>query len=198
MKTKAEFKEELKNKECSEIFSEVNKRMGTALMLHSSMSDYFSFIGLHGFKRMHEYQYYSESIGKRKLHHFYLDQTNMLLEPSGHDKVDIIPKEWYKHTRMDITSGVMTKAVKQAFDTYKQWEEETYCMYSVCAIVFEEKGELAFADYMRCEAEEVQHEIKKLYRIICPMSVSEYDWMYILDIQDKLHDKYKKCLKKLF
>ena len=36
------------------IFSEINARMIAALMFHDQMSDYFDFLGMKGYKRLHE------------------------------------------------------------------------------------------------------------------------------------------------
>ena len=44
------------------IFSEINARMIAALMLHDQMTDYFDFLGMKGYKRLHEYQYFDESL----------------------------------------------------------------------------------------------------------------------------------------
>lgn len=113
-------KEQLKELSCIEIYAEVDKHMTTALMFHSGMSDYFNFIGLHGFERIHELQYYEESIGKRKLHKKVLDIHNKLIPMKGHEKPEVIPKEWYNHTRMDIDDSVLTKFVRSAMKQYRE------------------------------------------------------------------------------
>ena len=118
-------KEQLKELSCMEIYAEVDKHMTTALMFHSGISQYFNFIGLHGFERIHELQYYEESTGKRKLHKKVLDIHNKLIPIKGHDKLEVIPKEWYNHTRMDIDDSVLRKFVRSSMNQYREWEVET-------------------------------------------------------------------------
>ena len=44
------------------IFSEINSRFVAAIMMHGQMADYFDFLGLKGYKRIHEYQHIAESL----------------------------------------------------------------------------------------------------------------------------------------
>ena len=190
-------KEQLKELSCMEIYAEIDKHMTAALMFHSGMSDYFNFIGLHGFKRIHELQYYDESIGKRKLHKKVLDIHNKLIPIKGHEKLEVIPKEWYSYTRMDIDDSVLTKFVRSAMKQYKEWEEETKKFYEAVCCVFYEKGWFIDYNLMMCYLEDVQHELKKIYRMCEELNGTGYDVLYIVEIQKQIHDEYKNKMKKL-
>ena len=50
-----------------EIFSNISAHMIKGIMFHAQMADYFDFLGLKGYKRLHEYHYFDESIMFRKL-----------------------------------------------------------------------------------------------------------------------------------
>lgn len=188
-------KEQLKEMSCMEIYAEVSKHMTTALYFHTCMSDYFCFIGLHGFKRIHELQYFEEALSRRKLHRKVLDMHNKLIQMRGHDKVEVIPDEWYKHTRMDIDDNILAKFVKSAFKQYKDWEEQTKEFYQNVCCVFLEKGKIADYNLMMCYLEEVQHELKKIYRLCEELNGVGYDVLYIIDIQNRIHEKYKKKME---
>lgn len=190
-------KEHLKELSCIEIYAEVDKHMTTALMFHANMSDYFNFIGLHGFKRKHEYQYFCESIGKRKLHRKVLDVHNKLIPIKGHDKLEVVPTDWYKHTRMDIDDSVLAKFVRTALKQYKEWEEQTKEFYETVCCVFYEKGELIDYNLMMCYLEDVQKELKKIYRLCEELNGTGYDVLYIMELQKRTHDEYKDKMKKL-
>lgn len=189
---------------CEDIFCEIDKRFIKALMFHSDMSDLFSFLGLHGFKRLHEYQYFSESKERMDLHHFYLDHCNRLLDTFKCDKaeytkgIDVIPREWGKYGRMDISSGVVSKYTKQAFEQYREWEQDTKCLYECCASLLEGMDKIVLSEYVASLACDVQKELKEIYRLMECLNISEYDWMYILNIQKKLHKEYKCKMKKVF
>lgn len=190
-------RDELKEMHCGELYGLLNKRMTTALMLHSEMSDYFNFLGLHGFKRIHEYQYFKESIGKRKLNSKFLDMYNKLIPEKGHEKVEVMPDEWYKHTRMDIDDSVMSKYTKAALKTYREWEEETKQMLEDICSVLMEKGMMADYEIMRCYLKDVCCELQRIYRMCEELNNVGYDVLYITEIQKRIHDEYKCKMKKL-
>lgn len=196
-KEKKEMKERMIDMSCEDIYADVNKRMTTALMFHANMSDYFSFMGLHGFRRIHECQYFEESIGKRKLHRKVLDFHNKLIPELGHDKLEVVPADWYKHTRMDIDDSVLAKFVKTALKQYKEWEEETKCFYECVAHVFLERGEMIDYELMMCYVKHVQCELKKIYRLCEELNEVGYDVLYIMEVQKRIHEEYKNKMKKL-
>ena len=51
------FKSKADVQTTEDVFAEVNARYIAALMLHDQMANYFDFLGLHGYKRLHEHQY---------------------------------------------------------------------------------------------------------------------------------------------
>ena len=57
-----DFKSNLDVKTPKEIFAEINERFIGAVMMHGQFADYFDFLGLKGFKRMHEYHHIAESL----------------------------------------------------------------------------------------------------------------------------------------
>lgn len=190
-------KQEMEKMTCIELYSQVNKRLTTALMMHANMSDYFNFIGLHGFEKMHEHQYHAESIEKRKLNKKVLDAHNKLIPEIGHDKVDVIPSDWYKHTRMDIDDAVLPKFVRTALKTYREWEEETKQLYSdVCHVLFS-KGMMVDYNIMNGYLMDVQCELKKLYRLCEQLNGVGYDVVYIVEMQKEVHDEYDEKMKHL-
>lgn len=189
--------EELKQMDCGKLYSVLNKRMTTALMLHSEMSDYFNFIGLHGFKRMHEYQYFKESIGKRRLNRKYLDMHNMLISEKGHEKIEVIPSDWYKHTRMDIDDSVVPKYTRMALKTYMGWEKETMeLLENICHVMLD-RGKISDYSVMKCYLDDVSCELKKVYRLAEELNSVGYDVLYIEEKQKEIHDCYKEKMKKL-
>lgn len=201
-----EVKEKIDKCCVEEIFSEIDKRMILALMFHCKMADYFEFLGLQGLKRLHEYQYFDESKGRRKLHRYYIDHVGKLISERGlkerkeqeKEYLCVIPPEWFSYTTLDVGGSTKSKYTCNAMEKYLEWEEETKCLYECCVCALEDKGEIALANFVSKYVDDVQDEIKKICRLIQCMSAVEYDTQYILLIQDKLHEKYKECMKHLF
>ena len=62
-----------------EIFAKVTQHMIIGLMFHSQMCDYFSFLGLKGYSKCHEYHYFEENNNYKKLCNYYITHHNKLV-----------------------------------------------------------------------------------------------------------------------
>ena len=122
---------------------------------------------------------------------------NELIVETGHDKPDIIPVEWYKHTRMDIDDNVVAKYARMAIKTYREWEHETKEIYECVACIFMERGELCDYELINCYVKDVQHELKKIYRLCEELNDVGYDTVYIMEIQKRNHNEYKNKMRKI-
>lgn len=181
-----------------EIFSEINARQIAALMFHRQMADYFDFLSLHGYKRMHEYQYFSESKENRKISRYYINHHGKLLDDKFDGKINVIPAAWMTANRMSVGKGTKQKAVEDGFNEYRAWELETKECYEHYAKHLREIGAEADALKIDCLVKDVDHELKMLDRIILDLISAGYDMVYIVESQCKLHEKYKKKIGGLF
>lgn len=76
------------------IFSEINSRFVAAIMMHGQMADYFDFLGLKGYKRIHEYQHIAESIERRKVCRYYIERHGKIIPDAFSGEVKMIPGGW--------------------------------------------------------------------------------------------------------
>ena len=192
-------KKDIEEMSCHELYAMMSERMLVALMFHNDMSDYFNFLGLHGFECIHEYQYHEESISRRHLKREYLDIHNKIIkehfEPEYFE--DVIPTDWSKYTRMDIDKSVIPKFVKSSIEKYKDWEEETKEMYETAYCVAISKGYVVDADIIKDYISCVQSELKKIYRLYEELNCVGFDPVYIVEMQKEIHDCYKEKMKKI-
>ena len=186
---------EYEPKDCKEVFSVINTRQITALMFHDEMADLFDFLGLRGFKRMHEYQYLSESAEHRTLKRYYLNHHGMLLPDEEVEPVDVVPDDWYQYTRMDVTPAVRKQAVQKAMEQYKEWECGTKALYEKCAAYLMAWQKIADFNKVNELVKDVDMELKYLERLCIELKAVEYDCAYIEMLQDKYHEKYKEKSK---
>lgn len=182
---------------CKKAYEEINSRQVTALMFHDQMADFFDFLGLMGFKRMHEYQYVAESAEHRATKRYFLNHHNRLLSEEHIEDPEVIPDSWYKYTRFDVSTQVRKQAVETAFDKYKEWETKTKECYEKHAKALMEAGYVA--DFMRVEELicDVDKELKHLERLTITLKSVAYDEVYIAELQHSMHEKYKKKIKKI-
>lgn len=185
------------NPSCAEIFQKINARQITALMFHDQMADFFDFLGLMGFKRMHEYQYLAESAEHRAIKRYYINHHNMLLGDSDVSEPEAIPESWYKYTRFDVTSQIRKQAVETALQQYHSWESETKEFYCQCAKKLMDNGKVADFNKVNALVQDVDMELKSLDRLILCMKSVGYNDVYIATIQDEMHEKYRKMTKEI-
>lgn len=173
-----------------DIFMAIRDRQISALMFHSQMADLFDFLGMMGFKRMHEYQYFSESAEYRGICRYYTNHHNKILI-GGHPKgLEVIPEEWDQYTRFDVTPSVRKQAVERSFNRYREWESETKELYSQYSIALMNLG--CVADFNRiCELiTDVDQELKYLDRILLKLKAISFDAIGMMDMQEELHEHY--------
>lgn len=175
-----------------EIFSEINRRQIIAQMFHREMAVYFSFLGLQGFKRMHQYRHLEESLENDRLLFWVIDHHNMLIETADIPSVSIIPKEWLTVSRLQVGQNTKTTSTKTALESWKEWEEETLHLYEDYAKTLLDAG--AMEDYCKvsCMMKGTSCELKKLERLMEDLQLTGYDAVYITEMQQEIHDKYKK------
>ena len=180
------------------IFSEINARMIAALMFHDQMSDYFDFLGMKGYKRLHEYQYFAESLERKKLNQYYINHHNKLIPDTYSGKVAMIPENWQTANRISVGKSTKQKGIEDGFNQYHEWESETKSLYEHYSVKLREMGAVADAIMVEKLVEDVDKELKKLERIIVDLISSGYDMIYITESQQGIHDKHKDKMCEIF
>lgn len=180
------------------IFSEINARMIAALMFHDQMSDYFDFLGMKGYKRLHEYQYFSESMERKKINQYYINHHNKLILNTYSGQVAVIPENWQTANRISVGKSTKQKGIEDGFNQYHDWEAETKSLYEHYSSRLREMGAVADAIMVEKLVEDVDNELKKLERIIVDLISSGYDMVYITESQQGIHDKYKAKMSEIF
>lgn len=179
-------------------FSEINARMIAVLMFHDQMADYFDFLGMKGYKRLHEYQYFAESLERKKLNQYYINHHNKLIPDIYSGQVTMIPENWQTANRISVGKSTKQKGIEDGFNQYHEWESETKNLYEHYSSRLREMEAVADAIMVEKLVEDVDSELKNLERIIVDLISSGYDMVYITESQKRIHDKYKAKLHKIF
>lgn len=178
-----------------DVYHEINSRQIAALMFHRQMSDYFDFLGLRGYKRLHEYQYLCECKENLCLSRYYINHHGKLLSDRFSGEVKMIPDAWITANRISVGRSTKQKAVEDGFNAYHSWEAETKDVYEKYVAKLRESGHEADAIFVDCLVEDVDKELKKVERIILDLISTGYDMVYIVESQKEIHDKYKRMEK---
>lgn len=189
------FRSKMDVKSVDDVFAEINARQIAALMMHDQMADYFDFLGLSGYKRLHLYQYFAESKEHRDVAHYYINHHGKLIPDRFEGNVQMIPESWRSANRMSVGKSTKQKAVEDGFSVYLGWEQATKDVYQKYATALREQGYVADAIFVDRLVEDVDNELERLERIITDLITSGYDPVYIVESQKELHDKYKKKMR---
>lgn len=174
----------------SEIFAQLSAHVVKGLMLHAQMADYYDFLNLHGYKRMHEYRFFRESVEMRGLHRYYVNHYGKLVPDSDVENPRVIPSGWYGYNRSDVSPDEKKRFIRAAFDQWEKWETETKALYQKAYAELCDLGEIAAALKVREMVADVDAELKQVTRMKLNLAMIEYDLTAVYLCQDELHEKY--------
>lgn len=176
----------------SEILSKIATHQIKGIMFHAQMADYFDFLNLRGFKRLHEYQYISESAEYRKTCRYCINHCYRLCKIGQTDDPHVIPDRWYSARRSEVDTNTKRRAVAEAFEQYVLWEQNTLQLYEQCYSELVSEGKIAVADYAKGLIADVDCELKYASRLRLEIANTDSDIAHIYDLQDALHDTYQQ------
>lgn len=191
------YKSNMDANTAEEIFAQIKNRQIAALMFHGQMADYFDFLSLRGYKRLHEYQYFAESAEFRHISRYFINHHGKLLPERFEGEINPIPAAWLTANRMAVGKSTKQKAVEDGFNMYREWESGTKATYERYAARLRELGNEADAIFVDGLVEDVDHELKCLDRVILDLISAGYDMVYIVESQKTIHDKYKRKIKEI-
>ena len=177
-----------------DIFSDLSAHFVRGMMTHSQLATYYDFLSLRGFKRYHEFQFKHDSCCYRKLSRFYVNHYNkMIMEKSVSDP-NIIPESWYRYSREDVDPETKKTAIKNGMSEWIKWETATLTKLQQSQLDLYDDGEVASAMFINKFIKDVEKELKCAKRMYLDLFAVDFDMVYILEQQTKIHDKYKKML----
>lgn len=77
-----------------EVFAKIKAHQIEGTMFHDQMRQYFDFLNLKGFKRMHEHHYKEESDSLVKTDSFYMRHANSFIPEYSVSTQSYIPQNW--------------------------------------------------------------------------------------------------------
>ena len=180
-----------------EIFSKLANHMIKGMMFHEQMANYYHFLGLKGYKRCHEYHFYSETCGFKHLECYYLDHFNKLIKTDIIEDPHIIPDSWYKYNREEVDTNTKRNGVKEMVKKWVDWEKETKQLYQNSYKELYDLGEIAAAMKISCYIKDVDEELKSAIKKFINLQTINYDINMIIEEQTEIHDKYKEKIKNI-
>ncbi|GEM_PF-4583321 len=147
----------------ADIFAKINAHMIEGVMFHSQMAEYFAFLNLGEYEKLHKLHACHEFTTHGGWVSDYVCDYNKLLPEYSIDKISVIPDSWRNHVKQDVDTATKQRAVKDGFEKWRDWEKQTKELYeksyselitigeisaanSVCNLIYEVAGELRTAE----------------------------------------------------
>lgn len=179
-----------------EIFSNLSAHMLKGIMFHNDMADYFNFMGYKGFKRMQEYAFICENLEYRRLNRYAINHLGALIPKTNTSAETHIPSALYTMSRENMDSNAHKNALEIIFDAWCSWEYETKKYYERLYNELFELNEIACCEYLMCLIDKVDKEQKIVDDLRVKLKSVDYNLECVLSMQEHLHKKYKKKMKK--
>lgn len=174
----------------SEVFSKLSAHLVEGMMIHDRMADYYDFLGLMGFKRMHEYFFLRDAAEMRGVKRYYGNHVNKLLPESAVSPPWSIPASWYGYSRSDVGADTKRTSVKNGIEKLSAWVHEGKQLYEQCYQDLCELGEIAAACKVRELVSLADMEAKHIDRLAINLKGIDYDMPTIFLMQDEIHRCY--------
>lgn len=176
----------------SEVFEKIDAHMKEGMIFHDKMADYYDFLGLMGFKRLHEYRFFEESAAMRGVNRYYINHFNRLIEESKMEPKSVIPASWYGPERREVGTSAKRSAIRSGMEAWMAWEKETKVLYERCYCCLCKLEEIAAACKVKELISDVDMELKEACRLNLKLQSIDYDMPTILLMQDEMHEHYRE------
>lgn len=175
-------------------FSIISAHQIKGLMLHSSWSDYFAFLGLEGFRKLHDYRYADESKSMRMIRQYFVEHYHEL-------PVDLsIDSNLRKYVPVTddtswMVSGEIGELVRACLEGWVSWERQSKSLYEKHYKELSDSGDIAASCMIENLVCDVDQELKDAERILLNMGSVGYDTKVVFLHQERLRREYDRKLR---
>ena len=167
-----------------EIFTNVSAHMIVGVMIHKELADYYDFMSLANYEKIHSKQYISESKALRKLNKYYITRFYKLIPEPRVEIPSVIPKDIYKHKSDDLSPMDVRQAVKRTLELWVDWETQTKKLYEESYAELITNGDIGSALYIGKLVEDVDEELVEARALLMKNQHTDFDIVKIIEDQE--------------
>lgn len=173
-----------------EIFIKVSSHMLKGLLFHNQLSHLYGFLNLKGYQQQQQHQYFEQSKAYFNLKNFYLCHYDKMINETPIDRLNVIPVNWYKYTRMEVDINTKRAAIQDAYKQWLAWEQETKQLLNECYQQLYNLKQIYASEKIINLIQDVNEEIHGIKEAQINLESTNYDMVFILDAQDNLYKQY--------
>lgn len=166
-----------------DIFSDIVAHSTEGMMFHDQLAGYFEFIGLQGFAMEQKARLAEETAEHIRITSYIIDNYNILPREQELKNPSVIPQSWYRYKRQDVDSNTRRNAVKEGYERWVAWEQETKALYEEHAKELYDNGAVAASIVVGNLADGVSRELATAEQEKLQLEAMEYDLTGIIEMQ---------------
>lgn len=166
-----------------EIYADIARHMYQGMTLHDTLANYYSFLRLKKFADDQKCHFLEESDTYACFCEFAIKHRGRLITPFDVDDPSVIPSSWYQHSSDDVDISTAKTAIKNGFEVWIKWEEDTLELYSnYISEAFAHKDVL-LASYVMDLYNDVSCEISKAKEVYNALKMTDWDLAVVFTME---------------
>lgn len=166
-------------------------------MLHSLLSELFTFLGLYGYAELHRYRELEEGEELREMTDRYILAEGMLIPDAELDAPAVL-QQYYRIDRRATDASWRRRAVRNGMTKWREWESETVVFLNDASRNLSVNGDFSHAAYVAGKADNVLNERTFAEDMILRLESIDYSMAEMLREQDRFVKEYSGKIRKLF
>ena len=181
-----------------DIFRDLSNRMVGAMMIHTQLTELFSYLDLIGDAERQKKQFYEESTGLIKLEEYYTQHHHMIITSTNPPNIDILRVGMMQSPTSELTPSDKVYLLKYAMNEWIKWERESKIAYEDAYHNLIDISEVAAAEFVSKYVKDVDEELKTAEFLYRTRDAINWDLPTIYDGQMQELKIARKEISKLF
>lgn len=169
-----------------EIFTTLNNRMVGAMMMHTQLTQLFTFIDLLPDARRQEQQLQEESHGMIELNKYYSQHHHFISIAENPPQIDILSLSGLDKANGELTPKDKIRIIQYGMKEWIEWEKESKIIYEDAYHNLMKLSEIASADFVLRYVNDVNRELKDAEVLFRVRDGINWDLPTIYDKQARL------------
>lgn len=169
-----------------DIFAKLSNRMVGAMMVHTQLTELFTFIDLEPDIKRQKKQLHEETDGLLRLEKYCIQHHHMLITAENPPQIDILNLGMLKEPNDKLSPNNKIYLIQYAMKEWIEWERESKIMYEDAYRNLVDMSEIATAEFVLEYVKDVDKELRDaelLYRV---RDAIDWDLATIYDKQARM------------
>lgn len=179
-----------------DVFKDVIRNVIEGTMFHSQMIQYFDYLGLDGFAKLHKIRFERENAELVELFKYVVEVYGVAIGDVKPDSRNFIPEEWYEGLRESVRDEDRVNYIRFGVESWKDWESKSKSLYGQRYFELNDLRDAGGSEKIMDIVRGTEMELRFAYNLMCKLRNSGYDVGTITLLDNEVLGMYKKFYKK--